>query len=148
MPFREEIVLGDSSADCTADAAADCSFDAGVVFSATDAAGVETPEGRAALGGMVGSSLIKALEMFSAGKKALRYASPSGSWTLATTLDPSQCSAVLAALTRRVCIIQGPPGHFSISRPQAVASHRLVSSFILLPTECLLHERPTLKLQP
>ena len=79
----------------------ECLFDAGVVFSAEDAAGVpiDPPQ-------LEGADLLQALQLFGEGDKRLRL----GTSILTTTLDPSQCRAVLAALTRRVSIIQGPPG--------------------------------------
>jgi len=95
-----------------ADTVLGCKFDADVVFSAVDADGVQLDPFR-----MEGSELLWALDRFGEGATSLW----GGRYTVTTTLDPSQCKAILAALTRRVSIIQGPPGPFSPRGPRLVA---------------------------
>ena len=123
MPFLEEIVFGAGGADPTAEAVLRCTFDTGVLFSAEDADGAAIDSFQ-----IKGEHLLQALRMFGEGKARVYYGE---SIAVTTTLDPSQCRAVLAALTQRVSIIQGPPG--PVTPPDFWIYG---GGFAVLPTPC------------
>ena len=97
FPFHDEVVCGEPR---EVEFDGDVTIDASVIFTATSATNL--PVELRHLSKMPIAKMIDELEKIAFG----------GQWSpdLSTTLDESQCDAILKAIKQRIAIIQGPPG--------------------------------------